>query len=102
MRSGVVATQVALTAVLLVVATLVAASQRNVLALDTGFDPTGDAPDHSQREQSCCALSASRPHPHSGDDRIECQGDQQNEQQRKQNGRQQFERLNEDQEGRRQ
>jgi predicted permease len=41
MRSGVVATQVALTAVLLVVATLVAASQRNVLALDTGFDPTG-------------------------------------------------------------
>jgi putative ABC transport system permease protein len=41
MRSGVVATQVALTAVLLVVAALVAASQRNVLALDTGFDPTG-------------------------------------------------------------
>lgn len=41
MRSGVVATQVALTSVLLVVAALVAASQRNVLALDTGFDPTG-------------------------------------------------------------
>jgi putative ABC transport system permease protein len=41
MRSGVVATQVALTAVLLVVAVLVAASQRNVLALDTGFDPEG-------------------------------------------------------------
>ncbi len=39
MRSGVVATQVALTAVLLVVAALVAVSQRNVLALETGFDP---------------------------------------------------------------
>ncbi|MEO6223923.1 MAG: ABC transporter permease, partial [Vicinamibacterales bacterium] len=41
MRSGVMATQVALTAVLLVVAALVAASQRNVLALETGFDPIG-------------------------------------------------------------
>ncbi len=41
MRSGVMATQVALTAVLLVVAALVAASQRNVLALETGFDPHG-------------------------------------------------------------
>ena len=39
MRSGVVATQVALTAVLLVVAALVAVSQRNVLALETGFEP---------------------------------------------------------------
>ena len=41
MRSGVIATQVALTAILLVTAALVAASQRNVLALETGFDPTG-------------------------------------------------------------
>ena len=41
MRSGVIATQVAMTAVLLVTATLVAASQRNVLALETGFDPNG-------------------------------------------------------------
>jgi predicted permease len=41
MRSGVVATQVALTSVLLVVAALVAVSQRNVLALDTGFDSAG-------------------------------------------------------------
>ena len=40
-RSGVVATQVAMTAILLVIATLVAASQRKVLALDVGFDPSG-------------------------------------------------------------
>jgi len=40
LRAGVVATQVALTAILLVAALLVAASQRNVLSLDPGFDPT--------------------------------------------------------------
>lgn len=38
-RMALVATQVGLTAVLLVVATLVGVSQRNVLALDPGFDP---------------------------------------------------------------
>ena len=41
MRSAVIATQVALTAILLVTAALVATSQRNVLALETGFDPHG-------------------------------------------------------------
>jgi predicted permease len=38
-RAALVATQVAIAAVLMVVAALVALSQRNVLALDPGFDP---------------------------------------------------------------
>lgn len=38
-RAALVATQVAITAVLMVVAALVLLSQRNVLALDPGFDP---------------------------------------------------------------
>jgi putative ABC transport system permease protein len=41
MRSAVIATQVAMTAILLVTAILVAASQRNVLSLEMGFDPAG-------------------------------------------------------------